>query len=68
MSAITAAMVSQLRDQTNEPMMECKKVLIMYDGDMGAALKYLQETPLHIRNRFRLDGPRCRCDVCQYRG
>ena len=37
MAQITAAMVKQLRDETQLPMMECKKALIESGGDKEAA-------------------------------
>lgn len=68
MTAITAAMVAQLRMQTDETMMDCKKALVICEGDMQAALKYLKETPFHLRRGARLDGPRCRCCQCTCKG
>lgn len=43
MAEITAAMVKQLRDETQLPMMECKKALNECDGDMEAAKQKLRE-------------------------
>lgn len=43
MAAITAAMVKDLRDQTQLPMMECKKALNECDGDVAAAIQMLRE-------------------------
>jgi len=37
MAEITAAMVKQLRDDTQLPMMECKKALVESSGDQEAA-------------------------------
>ena len=34
MAQITAAMVKQLREMTDSPMMECKKALVEADGDI----------------------------------
>jgi translation elongation factor EF-Ts len=68
MAAITAKMVSYLRSQTNESMMECKMALIKHDGDMKAALDYIMTTPLHIRNKGKLDGRECCCCQCKCRG
>ncbi|MGB7181803.1 MAG: translation elongation factor Ts [Burkholderiaceae bacterium] len=42
MSAITAAMVKELREKTDAPMMECKKALTEADGDMGRAEEILR--------------------------
>jgi len=43
MAEITAAMVKQLRDETQLPMMECKKALNETNGDMDAAKQKLRE-------------------------
>ncbi|MCF6284766.1 MAG: translation elongation factor Ts [Candidatus Hydrogenedentes bacterium] len=43
MAQITAAMVKQLRDDTQLPMMECKKALAECDGDMEVAKQKLRE-------------------------
>ncbi len=43
MAEITAAMVKQLRDETQLPMMECKKALGASGGDMEAAKQALRE-------------------------
>ena len=43
MAEITAAMVKQLRDDTQLPMMECKKALNESGGDLEAAKKNLRE-------------------------
>ena len=43
MAEITAAMVKQLRDDTQLPMMECKKALNDAGGDMEAAKQALRE-------------------------
>ena len=43
MAEITAAMVKQLRDDTQLPMMECKKALNEANGDMEAAKQALRE-------------------------
>ncbi len=47
MAQITAAMVKQLREMTDSPMMECKKALVEADGDMDAAVDVLRKTGLH---------------------
>ncbi len=44
MAEITAAMVKQLRDDTQLPMMECKKALNESDGDVEAAKQALRES------------------------
>ncbi|MCG8450830.1 MAG: translation elongation factor Ts [Pirellulales bacterium] len=43
MAEITAAMVKKLRDETQLPMMECKKALNESGGDMEAAKQALRE-------------------------
>ncbi len=42
MSAITAAMVSELRAKTDAPMMECKRALTEAEGDMAKAEEILR--------------------------
>jgi len=44
MAEITAAMVKQLRDDTQLPMMECKKALKDANGDVEAAKQALRES------------------------
>ena len=44
MAEITAAMVKQLRDDTQLPMMECKKALNDANGDVEAAKQALRES------------------------
>ncbi|MEM9354160.1 MAG: translation elongation factor Ts [Planctomycetota bacterium] len=46
MAEITAAMVKQLRDDTQLPMMDCKKALADASGDMEAAKTALREKGL----------------------
>ena len=46
MAKITAAMVKQLREMTDSPMMECKKALVEADGDMDAAVDVLRKNGL----------------------
>ena len=41
---ISAALVKELRDRTNLPMMECKKALIQANGDIEKAIDYLRTT------------------------
>ncbi|WP_077597981.1 translation elongation factor Ts [Olsenella urininfantis] len=43
MAQITAAMVKQLREMTDSPMMECKKALVEADGDIEAAVDVLRK-------------------------
>lgn len=43
MAQITAAMVKQLREMTDSPMMECKKALVEADGDLEAAVDVLRK-------------------------
>ena len=42
MANIIAAMVKDLRELTGAGMMDCKKALGETDGDMDAAVEYLQ--------------------------
>lgn len=44
--AITAAMVKELREQTQAGMMDCKKALVETDGDMAKAVDILREKGL----------------------
>ncbi|MBD3796914.1 MAG: elongation factor Ts [Campylobacterales bacterium] len=43
MAVVTAAMVKELREATDAPMMDCKKVLVEADGDMEKAKELLKE-------------------------
>ncbi|MCX6052668.1 MAG: translation elongation factor Ts [Campylobacterales bacterium] len=43
MAEITAAMVKELRQATDAPMMDCKKALVENDGDMEKATTWLKE-------------------------
>jgi elongation factor Ts len=43
MATVTAAMVKELRQATDAPMMDCKKVLVEADGDMAKAQELLKE-------------------------
>ena len=43
MAEITAAMVKELRDKTDVPMMKAKKALVESNGDMDAAITRLRE-------------------------
>ena len=42
MAEITAAMVKELREKTDAPMMECKKALSEAGGDMATAEEILR--------------------------
>lgn len=42
MAQITAALVKQLREMTDSPMMECKKALVEADGDIDKAVDVLR--------------------------
>ena len=42
MAQVTAAMVKQLREMTDAPMMECKKALVEADGDIEKAVDVLR--------------------------
>ena len=46
MAQITAAMVKQLREMTDSPMMECKKALTDAEGDFAKAVELLREKGL----------------------
>ena len=46
MAQITAALVKQLREMTDSPMMECKKALVEADGDMDVAVDVLRKNGL----------------------
>ncbi len=43
MAEVTAALVKQLREMTDSPMMECKKALVEADGDIERAVDVLRE-------------------------
>ena len=43
MAQITAALVKQLREMTDAPMMECKKALVEADGDIEKAVDVLRK-------------------------
>jgi elongation factor Ts len=49
MAEITAAMVKELRDKTDVPMMKAKKALVEADGDMEAAITRLREENKNIQ-------------------
>ncbi|MCH3925453.1 MAG: translation elongation factor Ts [Atopobiaceae bacterium] len=46
MAQITAALVKQLREMTDSPMMECKKALVEADGDLDKAVDVLRKMGL----------------------
>ena len=46
MTAISAALVKELRDQTGAGMMDCKRALVETGGDLEAAKKLLREQGL----------------------
>lgn len=46
MTAVTADMVKMLRDETGAPILDCKKALEEYGGDMEKAKEYLTEKGL----------------------
>ena len=41
-SAVTAAMVKELRERSSAPMMDCKKALTEVDGDISKAIDWLR--------------------------
>ncbi|MCC6097868.1 MAG: translation elongation factor Ts [Olsenella sp.] len=43
MAQVTAALVKQLREMTDSPMMECKKALVEADGDIDKAVDVLRK-------------------------
>lgn len=49
--AITAAMVSELREKTGAGMMDCKKALVAADGDMELAIENLRKSAPPRRKR-----------------
>jgi len=51
MTAITASLVKELRDETNLGMMDCKKALVEADGDKAKAIKLLRERGLAIAGK-----------------
>lgn len=46
MTAITAKLVSELRERSGAGMMDCKKALVENSGDIEAAVEYLRKTGL----------------------
>ncbi|MEN0109912.1 MAG: translation elongation factor Ts [Planctomycetota bacterium] len=53
MADITAAMVKELRDETQLPMMDCKKALVEAGGDKEAAKQALREKGLKLMDGRR---------------
>ena len=53
MAEITAAMVKELRDETQLPMMDCKKALAAANGDKEAAKQALREKGLKLMDGRR---------------
>jgi elongation factor Ts len=51
MTAITASLVKELRDETNLGMMECKKALLETGGDKDEAVKLLRERGMAIAGK-----------------
>ena len=49
MAEITAALVRQLRDETNLPMMDCKQALVECGGDIEKAKEYMRKKGLKIQ-------------------
>ena len=49
MAQITAAMVKQLREMTDSPMMECKKALVEADATWTPPLTFSARTALPSR-------------------
>ena len=43
MAQITASLVKELRERTGAGMMDCKKALTQTDGDIDAAIDYLNQ-------------------------
>ncbi|MET3651564.1 translation elongation factor Ts [Dyella japonica] len=46
MTAISAKLVSELRERSGAGMMDCKKALVENNGDIDAAIEYLRKTGL----------------------
>ena len=46
MTAITAKLVSELRERSGAGMMDCKKALVEHNGDIEAAVEHLRKTGL----------------------
>jgi len=52
MAEITAALVSQLRDATNLPMMKCKQALTASNGDVKLAVEWLRKQGISATGKF----------------
>ena len=52
--AISAKMVKELRTRTGAGMMDCKKALVENNGDIDAAMEFLQKKYLNSFNTLRL--------------
>lgn len=52
MAEITAALVMQLRDATNLPMMKCKQALTASAGDVQAAVEWLRKQGIAATGKF----------------
>ncbi len=53
MNEISAALVKELRDETNVGMMECKRALIEAGGDKSRAIQILRERGLAVATKKR---------------
>ena len=51
MAEISAAMVKQLRDRTDQAMMDCKKALIEADGDLEKAIDLLRKKGMAVMEK-----------------
>ncbi len=51
MAEITAALVKELREETNVGMMECKRALVEADGDRAKAIKILRERGMAVAQK-----------------
>lgn len=51
MAEITAALVKELRDETNVGMMDCKRALVEAEGDKANAIKFLRERGVVIAGK-----------------
>ncbi len=52
MAEITAALVMQLRDATNLPMMKCKQALAATGGDLQGAIEHLRKQGIAATGKF----------------
>ncbi|GAB4213653.1 MAG: translation elongation factor Ts [Roseiflexaceae bacterium] len=51
MAEVTSQMVKELRDRTGAGIKECKDILVQTDGNMGEAIKLLQEKGLRVTEK-----------------